>query len=73
MILQVLIANLMDGRNEVIHLCDRSDYGCPIWEINSKLEYECNNKSNGKMITLPLFKIRTNHDQVPLDKDRELL
>ena len=25
------------------------------------------------MTTLPLFKIKTNQDQVPLDKDREFL
>ena len=41
--------------------------------MDSKLEYKRNNKSDGEMTTLPLFKIRTDQDQVPLDKDVELL
>ena len=56
----------------MIHLGDRSDHWCPIWEIDSKLKYKRNNQSDGKMTTLPLFKIRTNQNQVPPDEDREL-
>ena len=56
----------------MIHLGDRSDHWCPICKIDSKLEYERDNKSNGAMTTLPFFKIRTNQDQVPLYAGEEL-
>ena len=39
--------------------------------MDSKLEYERNNESNREMTTLRFFKIRTDQDRVPPDKDGE--
>ena len=36
----------------MIHLGDRSNHWCPIWEINSKFEYERNNESNDDLTPL---------------------
>ena len=56
----------------MIYLNDRSNYWCPIKEIDSELKYERDNESNEAMKTLPFFKIRTNHDQVLSDEDGKL-
>ena len=52
----------------MIHLGDQSDHWCPIWEIDSKFEYERNNESNDDPTPLQ----RSDQDRVPPDEDEKL-
>ena len=73
MVLQVLTANVIDGRTKrVKYFTLMTD---PTIDVQSGRLIASLNMSviMRTMATLPFFKIRTNQDQMPLDKDGELL